>query len=87
MLSMLKDAIDNRVIKIYDRPTVNEMFSFVQVRTSSSWRAQAESGAHDDLIMSLAGAWQMYQTENPPINPKNVYLPTDNYINNIWNEI
>jgi len=87
MLSMLKDAIDNRVIKIYDRPTVNEMFSFVQVRTSSSWRAQAESGAHDDLIMSLAGAWQMYQTENPPINSKNVYLPTDNYINNIWNEI
>ncbi len=65
MLSMLKDAIDKRLLTIYDRPTVNEMFSFVEVKTSSSWKAQAESGAHDDLIMSLAGAWQLYQTEQP----------------------
>jgi len=68
MLSMLKDAIDKRLITIYDRPTVNEMFSFVQVKTSSSWKAQAEIGAHDDLIMSLAGAWQMYQTETHSSN-------------------
>lgn len=65
MLGMLKDAIDKRLIKLYDRPTVNEMFSFVNVKTSSSWKAQAEVGAHDDLIMSLAGVWQMYQTETP----------------------
>ncbi len=66
MLSMLKEAIDNKLITIYDKPTVTEMFSFIVSKTSSSWKAQAESGAHDDLIMSLAGAWQMYQTENPP---------------------
>lgn len=68
MLSMLKEAIDTRAIRIYDKPTINEMFSFVVVQTSSSWKAQAESGAHDDLIMSLAGAWQLFQTETPPIN-------------------
>jgi hypothetical protein len=65
MLSMLKDAIDNKLIRLYDKPTITELFSFVQVQTSSAWKAQAESGAHDDLVMSLAGAWQMYQTERP----------------------
>lgn len=65
MLSDLKECIDNQLLRIYDKPTINEMFSFVVVQTSSSWKAQAEQGAHDDLIMSLAGAWQLYQTEEP----------------------
>lgn len=67
MLQMLKECIDNRLIKIYDKPTVNEFFSFIVSQTSSSWKAQAEQGAHDDLIMALAIAWQLYQTENPKI--------------------
>lgn len=67
MLSDLKQAIDKQLIKLYDRQTINEMFSFVIVRTSSSWKAQAEKGAHDDLVMSLAIAWQLYQTEQQSI--------------------
>lgn len=66
MLSMLKECIDNRLLRIYDKPTITEMFSFIISQTSSSWKAQAEQGAHDDLIMALAIAWQLYQTENPP---------------------
>jgi len=66
MLQMLKEAIDNHLITIYDKQTINEMFAFIISKTSTSWKAQAEQGAHDDLIMSLAGAWQLYQTENPP---------------------
>lgn len=66
MLSMLKECIDNKLIRIYDKPTITEMFSFIISQTSSSWKAQAEQGAHDDLIMALAIAWQLYQTENPP---------------------
>lgn len=69
MLSMLKECIDNRLITLYDKPTVNEMFSFIISQTSSSWKAQAETGAHDDLIMSLAIAWQLYQSENPISKP------------------
>jgi len=61
MLSDLKDAVDKKLITIYDKETVNEMFAFVVMQTSSSWKAQAESGAHDDLIMALAIAWQLYQ--------------------------
>ena len=70
MLGMAKEAIDNGLIRIYDRPTINEMFSFVEVRTTTSWRAQAESSAHDDLVMALAGAWQLYQTEKPLVESK-----------------
>jgi hypothetical protein len=66
MLSMLKEAVDNKLITIYDKPTITEMFSFIVSQTSSSWKAQAEQGAHDDLIMALAIAWQLYQSENPP---------------------
>jgi hypothetical protein len=69
MLSMLKEAIDGRLLGIYDKPTVNEMFSFIISQTSSSWKAQAEQGAHDDLIMALAIAWQLYQSESPISKP------------------
>ena len=65
MLQDLKDAIDHKALTLYDKPTITEMFSFIVSQTSSSWKAQAEQGAHDDLIMSLAIAWQLYQTEEP----------------------
>lgn len=61
MLSDLKEAIDKRLITIYDKPTVIELYSFVTMRTSNSWKAQAERGSHDDLVTSLAIAWQLYQ--------------------------
>lgn len=70
MLQHLKECIDSKLITLYDKPTVNEMFSFIVSQTSTSWKAQAEQGAHDDLIMSLAIAWQLYQTENPPVIPQ-----------------
>ena len=66
MLIALQDMIDNGLVTIYDKLTVDEMFSFVKHKTPLGWRAEAESGSHDDLIMALAGAWQLYQTEKPP---------------------
>lgn len=88
MLSMLKEAIDTRLLHLYDRPTINEMFSFIVAQTSSSWKAQAESGAHDDLIMALAGAWQLYQTEQPEISITHaMQYATDPTLQERWNEI
>lgn len=75
MLGMLKEAIDSRLLTIYDKPTVNEMFSFIISQTSSSWKAQAEQGAHDDLIMALAIAWQLYQSEEPEFTPVRTRQP------------
>ena len=62
MLSQLKEAIDNKLLRIFDKPTIEELYSFVVVKTTASVKAQAEAGMHDDLVMSLAIAWQLYQT-------------------------
>lgn len=64
MLTGVEDVVNNGLVTLYDLPTINEMFSFVKKMKPGGWRAEAEDGAHDDLIMSLAGAWQLYQTEN-----------------------
>lgn len=61
MLSQLKEAIDSQVLRIYDKITIEELYSFIIAQTSSSWKAQAEVGAHDDTVMALAIAWQLYQ--------------------------
>lgn len=75
MLADLKEAIDNKLFLFYDRPTLDEMFSFVVVQTTNSWKAQAENGMHDDLIMSLAIAWQLYQTEQVQTSHSKIVTP------------
>lgn len=79
MLQELKDAVEKQVIKIYDRQTVNEMLSFIVVQTSSAWKGTAEIGAHDDLVMALAIAWQMYQLCAPSKNLNDSYSKYENY--------
>lgn len=64
MLSGVEEVVNNHLVTIYDKETVMQMFSFVKKVTISGWKAQAETGAKDDHIMSLAGVWQLYQTEN-----------------------
>jgi len=66
MLSDLKEAIDKRLIKIYDQTTIDELFSFIIAKTTMSEKAQAEVGAHDDNVMALAIAWQLYQICKQP---------------------
>ncbi len=61
MLSDLKDAVDNQLLRIYDEQTISELYSFIIAKTTATEKAQAEKGAHDDLVMSLAIAWQLYQ--------------------------
>lgn len=86
MLSQLKEAIDNKLLNVYDKITIEEMYSFIVSRTSVNVKAQAEQGCHDDLVMSLAIAWQLYQQCEPPskpINPEDLpkYVPLDKHIN------
>jgi hypothetical protein len=66
MLEDLKNAIDNRLLGIYDSELVNEMFAFVVNQSTTGWKAQAESGAHDDIVMAAAIAFQVYQKEEQP---------------------
>lgn len=69
MLGDLKSMIDSRAFNIYDEPTINEMFSFI---INKNGKPEAESGAHDDLIMSLAIAVQLYQTESPTATAQSI---------------
>ena len=66
MLQGVEDLVNNHLVRIYNPVTVTQMFSFVKHKVPSGWKAEAETGAHDDEIMSLAGVWQMYATERPP---------------------
>jgi len=77
MLQDLKNAIDNKVIKIYDKKTINELYSFVVVRTTNTWKAQSEQGSHDDLVMSLAISLQLYQLTKQTIDTMENYKPND----------
>jgi hypothetical protein len=62
MLRELKEAVESELLHIYHRQTVDEMFSFI---INGSGKPEAEENAHDDLVMALAGVWQLYQTEQP----------------------
>lgn len=66
LIRQLTDLVDGHQITIYSSKTVNEMFSFVKKQKPGGWKAEAETGSHDDLMISLGGVWQLYQTENPP---------------------
>lgn len=61
MLQDGKDALEGRLLHIYHRQTVNELFSFI-IKPS---KIEAEQNAHDDLVMALFGSIQLYQTESP----------------------
>jgi phage terminase large subunit len=82
MLQDLKEVIDNKTIRIYDPITVKELFTFIIKKTG---KPEAEDNAHDDLVMSLAIAWQLQQTEHIPVpisrqQPVPAYQPADDVI-------
>ena len=81
MLADLKEAIDKRLIRLYDKATVSELFSFIVVQTSTAWKAQAEKGANDDLVMALAIAWQLQQSVQEGLGKLEDYnFPKDEHL-------
>lgn len=61
MIGDLKIAIDNLGLKLYDEETANQLSTFIVNKKN---RPEAAPNTHDDAVMSLAIAWQLYQTEN-----------------------
>lgn len=61
ILGDLKQAIDNHLVQVYDRTTIGELCKFI---VNKRGKAEAAPNCHDDAVMSLAIAWQLYQTEN-----------------------
>lgn len=60
MLGDLKEAIDATGLTIYDKNTVDQLSTFIVNKNN---RPEAAPNTHDDAVMSLAIAWQLYQTE------------------------
>lgn len=62
MLDDLALSVRQGILKIYDREILSQMSSFVvKKKKGQSGRVEAESGKHDDLVIAIAGAWQLYQ--------------------------
>jgi hypothetical protein len=76
MLQELKDAIESDLLHLYHRQTVSELFSFI---IKPNGRPEAEDSAHDDLVMALAGAWQLYQSEKPRKDQGSSVIETSNH--------
>jgi hypothetical protein len=70
MLADLKDAVDHQLLRIYDKPLINELYSFI---INKQGKPEAEQGSHDDLVMACAIAWQLQQSETPKIESN--YMP------------
>lgn len=81
MIEGVEELVNNMLVSIYHAATVNEMFSFVKKKMPSGWKAQAEERSHDDLIMALAGVWQLYQTATPPPDPNKLHAYTPSWVN------
>ena len=62
MLGEWLTAFDSHLIKIYDKETIEQHQTFI---VNKNGRPEADSNTHDDAVMSLAIAWQLYQTEIP----------------------
>lgn len=60
-------AFNAKLIKIYDEETLNQHSTFV---VNKNGKPEADTGCHDDAVMSCSGAYQMYITENPLAPPK-----------------
>jgi hypothetical protein len=55
-------AYNGKLLTIYSEETLNEHQTFI---VSKNGKPEADANTHDDEVISCAGAWQLYQTENP----------------------
>ena len=54
IIAGLVEAMRDHAFLLHDEKTIQEMLTFTR---NTDGRAEAEAGAHDDLVMSLAIAW------------------------------
>jgi hypothetical protein len=63
MLGEWLTAFNSKQVTIYDKETLEQHQTFI---VNKRGRPEAAPNTHDDAVMSCAGAWQLYQTEQPP---------------------
>jgi hypothetical protein len=58
LIGDLKNIVDVRGLGIYDEDTIQELFWFI---INNKGKPEAMKGKHDDRVIALGLAWQMYQ--------------------------
>jgi len=61
IIAGLIEALRERSFLLHDEKTIQELLTFTR---NQDGRAEAEAGAHDDLVMSLAIAWYIRPQQN-----------------------
>jgi len=64
MLGDWLKAFNNGLIKVYDQDTIEQHQTFI---VSKRGKPEADKNTHDDAVMSVAIAYQLTLTENPPV--------------------
>lgn len=67
MLGEWLTAFNSGLIVIYDKETIEQHQTFI---VNKNGKPEAAPNTHDDAVMSCAGAWQLYQTEQPPMTKR-----------------
>ena len=73
-------AFNAKLIKIYDEETLNQHATFV---VNKHGKPEADTGCHDDGVMSCAGAYQLFKTEIPP-PPEDEDNVTTGNLSSMW---
>lgn len=67
MIGDWKIAFETGQVKIYDKETLDHHQTFIVNKNN---RPEAAPNTHDDGVMSCAGVWQLYQTEQANVGMK-----------------
>ena len=81
MIGDWKVAFDTNQFKIYDEETIKQHRTFI---TNKRNRPEAAPNTHDDAVMSIAGAYQLYQTENPEVKRTKKITSSGNVAQQMW---
>jgi hypothetical protein len=65
IIDKLRSAFKSGDVVIYDKPTLDEMLTFV---VTESGKLQAEDGAHDDTVIALALALYVHEGKWTPVS-------------------
>jgi hypothetical protein len=65
-------AYESHSIHIYDKTTQEQHQTFI---VNKNGKPEAAPNTHDDAVMSCAGAWQLFGTENPPMQKRSHNKP------------
>lgn len=69
IIAGLVEALRGRAFLLHDEQTIQELLTFTR---NQDGRAEAEAGAHDDLVMSLAIAWYIRPQQTMTVQVQSV---------------